>query len=377
MRAAAALSQHPVAALATGEIAGVILERLADEPIDLLVVFLDSSHTGSIEDIAGALRQLLSPRVMIGSTACGVIGQTSEVEDAPAISVWAATGIDATPIRIDAGQLEPGGGWPNANSTGIDMVILADPFTTAVDEVLTSAAHEVPNHRIHGGLSSAARGPGGNRLLLDGAIFTDGAVGVALGTGLRRSVVSQGCRPLDNAYTVTGCAGNVITELASQRPLDVLERIAREASPEDQRLLAAGIHVGLVVNEAQVDDFGRGDFLIRSVLGADPATGAIAIGAEVEVGTTVQFHVRDAESASDDLVGRLGSLDGGDAIATLTFTCNGRGLHLFGFSGHDAEIIHASTGAQASAGMFCAGEFGPVGAANHMHAFTASTIVFG
>ena len=105
-----------------------------------------------------------------------------------------------------------------------------------------------------------------------------------------RSVVSQGCRPIGEPFTVTGVAGNVITELASQRPMDVLRRIADTASDADKALLAGGLHVGLAIDEGQ-HEHTRGDFLIRSVMGADPDTGAIAIGANAEVGTTIQFQV--------------------------------------------------------------------------------------
>ena len=59
-----------------------------------------------------------------------------------------------------------------------------------------------------------------------------------------------------------------------------------------------------------------------------------------------------------------------------SFTCNGRGENLFGRAGHDAELVHDLTGSRATAGMFCAGEFGPVAGANHVHGFTASSLLF-
>lgn len=374
MHAAAAISQHPVAALAVGELAGSILEQLDGAQIDLLVVFADSCHTGAIDDVSSALRELLHPGVLLGTTACGVIGQISEVEDAPAISVWAASGIDAKPLRVEPGAAAPTSGWPQRDDANV--LLLADPFTTPLEDLFAAAMADGRSVSIHGGFASAARGPGGNRLLLDGEIHSDGAVGVDLGNTALRSVVSQGCRPIGRAYTVTGANRNVITELASQRPLDVLESIARDASAEDQQVLGGGIHVGLVFDETKVDEYERGDFLIRAVMGADQASGAIAIGAEIEVGATVQFQVRDAQSASDDLSSMLSTIDGGVTSAALTFTCNGRGERLFGRAGHDAEMVHAISGSTATAGMFCAGEFGPVGDNNHVHGFTASTLLF-
>jgi len=354
MKAASALSEHPLAAHAVGEVAGLLLESLDNAPVDLLVVFADSV-----------------PRTMIGSTACGVIDRVTEVEDRSALVVWAASGIRATPFRIEGSADSPGGGWSQFAQP--HAIVLADPFTTPALELLDAARRGVPEMSIHGGFASGARGPTGNRLLLDTEVYDSGAVGVALDGVPMRSVVSQGCRPVGDPFTVTGSAGNVVTELASQRPMDVLRKIADSASDADKELLAGGVHVGVVIDEGR-HDYERGDFLIRSVMGADPDSGAIAIGADVDVGTTLQFQVRDASTASDDLVDLLSDAH---ADAALTFTCNGRGEHLFGRSGHDAELVHQLTGSQATSGMFCAGEFGPVRAENHLHGFTASTLLFG
>ena len=125
--------------------------------------------------------------------------------------------------------------------------------------------------------------------------------------------------------------------------------------------------------DEQRDELARGDFLIRGVIGADRETGAIAVGAEVEVGTTVRFQVRDAASADEDL---QATLAGRRAEAGLLFTCNGRGSHLFGQPDHDTSTVQTHLGPIPLAGMACAGEFCPVGGRNHLHGFTASVALF-
>ena len=368
---ASALSEHPVAAHAVGEVAGLILEKMNGHAIDLLVVFIDSAHTGAVDDISSALADLLTPKTMLGTTACGVIDRMTEIEDRHALAIWAAHGVSATAQRVAPHAVAPDQGWTRADHC--HGILLADPFSSPVIELLAAADDQTTEFHIHGGLASGARGPGGNRLLLDREIFTNGAVGVILDAATQvSSVVSQGCRPIGMPLTVTGVSGNVVTELASQPPMDVLKRLAGEASDADRSLIAAGLHIGVVIDEG-LHNFDRGDFLIRSVIGADPDTGAIAIGAEVDIGTTLQFQVRDASTASNDL---RDMLSGQQAAAALTFTCNGRGEHLFGHPGHDAELIHEATGSRASSGMFCAGELGPVGSQNHLHGFTASTLLF-
>ena len=86
-----------------------------------------------------------------------------------------------------------------------------------------------------------------------------------------------------------------------------------------------GLHVGRVIDEHR-EHFERGDFLVRNVIGADRELGALAVSDVVPVGTTVQFHLRDAQTADEDL--HL-MLDGRQADGALVFTCNGRGTRMF------------------------------------------------
>jgi small ligand-binding sensory domain FIST len=63
------------------------------------------------------------------------------------------------------------------------------------------------------------------------------------------------------------------------------------------------------------------------------------------------------------------------AEGALLFTCNGRGTRLFGAPHHDADVVASSLADAPVAGMFCAGELGPVGGKNFLHGFTASVVL--
>jgi len=196
-----------------------------------------------------------------------------------------------------------------------------------------------------------------------------GAVGVLLGPAVRvTTVVSQGCRPIGDPFVVTRADGTVVHELGGQPPLERLNEVAAHASEADLGLLQRGLHLGRVIDEHK-DSFERGDFLVRSVVAGDTATGAIQLDDAIEVGATTQFQVRDADSADEDLRHLIG---GSQADAALLFTCNGRGRRLFPVPDHDAAIVADSLGGAPVAGIFCAGEIGPVGGRNFLHAFTAS-----
>jgi small ligand-binding sensory domain FIST len=376
-RFAAALSEHPVASHAVGEVAGEVLERFGGDEPDLLVLFASPHFVGAMDDLTFALANLLDPRVMLGATAVGVVGGAHEVEDTPGIAVFAASCPDArlTPVALDVERTPDGAaitGWPELDGDPSTLLLLADPFSFPLDAFLGRLRDDRPALQVIGGAASAARGPGGNRLVLDGRITSTGAVGVFVDGLPVRAVVSQGCRPVGSPYVVTRGEGNRIHELAGRSALDRVQDTAAGASEEDRALMRAGLHLGIVVDEHRVD-FQRGDFLVRNVLGGDPDTGAIVVGDDIAVGQTVQFHVRDAAAADEDLREMLA---GEEASAALLFTCNGRGIRFFGEPDHDAAVVDQLLGPLPVAGAFCAGEVGPVAGRAFLHGFTASLALF-
>ena len=328
---ASALSQHPVATQAVGEVSGELIEQLGGQGCDLAVCFASTHHVGAFEDMAPALRSFVEPRVLLGGTAVAVVGGPHEVEEEPAFAVFAARldHTDLRPVVLEVEETPDGAaltGWPSFERPPGMLLLFADPFTFPADGFLQRVNQDLPDLRIIGGMASSAGSPGGNRLVLDGRIVDHGGVGVFLDGGVEvRTLVSQGCRPIGRPYVVTKA------------------------------------------------EFTRGDFLVRNLLGADEGSGALAIGQRVSRGQTVQFHVRDADAADEDLRELLA---GADAHAALLFTCNGRGRHLFSVADHDAGLVENLLGPIPLAGAFCAGEIGPVGGRNFLHGFTASLALF-
>jgi small ligand-binding sensory domain FIST len=228
-------------------------------------------------------------------------------------------------------------------------------------------------------MASGGGQPGESPLLIGADLRNEGAVGVLLrGPVKARSVVSQGCRPIGKPMIITKARDNIILELGGKTALDQLQQIWQELGPRDRELVQHGLHVGRVISEYR-ESFKRGDFLIRNVMGLDKASGALAITERVRVGQTVQFHVRDAATADEDLHALL-QLDSrshaANPAAALLFSCNGRGTRLFGQPDHDARAVRAEKGDVPLAGFFAQGELGPVGGVNFIHGFTASVVLF-
>ena len=384
MTFASALSEHPDPAEATGEVIGAVLEQLGTEP-DVAAVFASPQHRDTFGDMAAAISRMLRPGVLVGTTAVAVLGGSREVEDAPAIGLWAGRlAARPRPVRLDATRTASGIALQGLSAStfepGDALLLLADPFSLPVDAIIDALAElEMPEASgtlsvpVVGGMASAANTPGGNRLVLDDEVMSSGGVGVVLPGGVAtRTVVSQGCRPIGDPMIVTRAEGNLVMEIAGRPALDRLDDLVRAADADERSLLASGLQIGIAIDEHRAT-FERGDFLIRGVVGADQLQRALAVGDRVEVGTTVQFQVRDAVAADEDLRAMLADATGD---AALVFTCNGRGQRLFGEPDHDARVVHDTLGSPALAGMFCAGEFGPVGGRSFVHGFTASVLVF-
>jgi small ligand-binding sensory domain FIST len=376
----AALSEHPLTALAVGEVTGSLLEQVGDRP-DLVVVFVTTPHGGALEDVAATIDTLLHPLVLIGCAAESVVGTAREVERGPAVSLWAGHTGPVVPVLLEAVGTPADWkgvedvaftGWPTHLPFRPGALLLsADPFSFPAQEFLNWLERHHPGLPVIGGYASGGRGPGGSRLVLGTRVQTTGAVGALLGPGIQVDpVVSQGCRPFGQPLVVTRADQHVIFELAGKPALERLsaEALSSLSPPEVTRLENGALQIGRVIDEHRYH-FGPGDFLIRSVLGSEPRSGALAVGEIIPVGTTVQFHLRDAPAADQELHALL---DGRRAHASLIFTCSGRGARLFEQSDHDARVLASHLGKVPTAGFFAAGEFGPVGGRNFLHGFTAS-----
>ena len=373
---ASSLSTHNDPGVAIGETIGEILEVIGPAP-DAVVVFISGDFIIHAKDFLAATHQLLQPKTLVGTTAVSVIAGAREVEEQGAVAVWAGkfAGTVST-IRLEARQAPDGVIKIDelSNAEAHTLILLADPFSFPAELAVDAWSTSRPDLQIIGGLASGANTPNGNRFLLDDQIYDAGAVGLLIGGATQvEPLVSQGCRPVGLPLIVTAAEGNLIQELGGKPALRRLEEMFNGLSENERLLVNQGLHIGRVIDEHKVE-FGTGDFLIRAVLGADQRTGSLAIGDNAPIGSTVQFQVRDAESADEDLRLLVEPIDSADGA--LLFTCNGRGSHLFEYPDHDAAIIADLVRREAVAGMFCAGEIGPVGEHSFLHGFTASAAIF-
>jgi small ligand-binding sensory domain FIST len=381
---ASALSRNTDTEAATRDVADAIRQQIGQHPVDLAFVFFSAHHSAQATVISTMLKEALRAEVCVGCSGEGVIGGPEELETAPALTLWVARlpHVHVTPLRLSFSDVQDQiqiTGWPETTVADSTFILVADPFTTPVQDVLSMMAERYPQAKAIGGLAGGGHDAGANRLLLNNEVFGDGLVGVQLiGPVSVRTVISQGCRPIGDRFVVTKAEQNLIYELGGQPALQRLQEVFESLENTRRRDAHLALHLGIVIDEHR-NQFERGDFLVRNLIGADQQTGAIAIGDVVQEGQTVQFQLRDGVSASEDLqilLAKDRTVHRTLPLGALLFSCYGRGQGLFGRPHHDTGVVHERFGHIPVAGFFAQGEIGPVGGRNFLHGYTASVALF-
>jgi len=406
-----ALSTRPSLETAIAEVVER-LEQSLSMPADLGLVFISSAYASEYSRLMPLLQERLSVPVIIGCGGGGVIGmnaqgQPQEIEAEPALSISLASMPE---VSVRAFHI-PGSDLPDLDSspsTWVDLIgvspqeqphfiLLADPFSSKINDLLQGLDFAYPGSVKVGGLASAsAMGVQSGLFYRDperysgGTLHREGTIGVALsGNVVLDPIVAQGCRPIGQPYQITKGERNIVLELAdsngisfseveSQPPLAVLRHVIQNLSESDRELAQHSLFIGIARDEFK-QNLGQGDFLIRNLLGVDPRLGAIAIGDRVRPGQRIQFHLRDARTSEEDLELLLQNYQNQvnptpETTGALMFSCLGRGQGLYGKPDFDSQLLCRYINNISVGGFFCNGEIGPVGGSTFLHGYTS---VFG
>lgn len=362
-----------------------VLAPLADTRPDVLVLFASHHHANDFPELVHAAWRRSDARILVGCSGVGVIGMDRELEREPGLAALALSlpngkvaAAHLSPEQIAAAQ----DGGDLADQLGIargdvnGWLAVADPRRLDGNDLIAALGGAYPGTPIVGGFASPGPASGRTALFLNGELYPDGAVVLAIGGAYELlPVVSQGSDPIGETWTITSAQAHWI-ETISNRPAAQVLAETLNGLPEELRSSARrNLLIGLAADEYRTE-YLRGDFLVRNLAGIDQGSGAIAVGAAPRIGQTIQFQMRDAATADLDLTLHLEEaklrLGRRTPAAGLLFTCNGRGEALFGRPHHDALAISRKLGGLPLAGLFCAGEFGPAGGTMAVHGFTAS-----
>jgi len=327
--------------------------------------------------------------LLVGCSSHSLIAADQEIEEEGGLvlGLYHLPGAKLTPFYFTQEQLDQAndpGFWkletdiPRGDTNG--WLVFLDPFRLDCERWLKSWNQTYAPLPVVGGLASGEASEQVTQLYLNGEVFDEGGIAISVaGDVALASVISQGCTPIGDTWTITRAERNFIHEIGNRPAYEVLAETFGNLPPEEQKKSRGHLFVGLVINE-YLEEFHRGDFLIRNLIGADPKSGTLAVGAYPRPGQTIQFQRRDAAAGTEDMTSLLGKLkeqvQGRTIFGACICSCDGRGHRLFGEPSHDARHVQQFIGPIGLTGFFCNGEIGPVGAQNFLHGYTASVAVF-
>jgi len=387
---ASSVSEEADLRRAIEEASNAVAAALEGAAPDLVIVFASPHHAVDYARLPAEIGERFPGSLLLGCSAGGVIGGGHEIEQRPGLSITAAVlpGVRLEPFHLQSESLpEPQAdiaAWRHllgpAAEPDAHFVLLPEPFSFDTETLVRGLDLHFPAARKVGGLASGARAPGGNALFLAKEAHSAGAVGVAMSGDVEvDTVVAQGCRPIGEPMFVTSAERNLIRQLDGRPPLATLQELHQKLGERDQELFRHSLFLGIAMNGDR-QEYRQGDFLIRNLAGADNTSGAIAIGALLDTGAIVQFHLRDARTSAEDLESMLASYRAEHPTSgpsgSLLFSCLGRGAHLYGRPDHDTELFRRYLGEVPLGGFFCNGEIGPVHGTTFLHGYTSSFGLF-
>ena len=363
-------------------------QLLAPE-VSLGLVFMSPNFFPHAAKTLEVLRVHAQIRLLAGCSSHGLIAGEEEIENSSGLvlALYSLPGATLQGVHFDQKQVEEAGEkvyWPQA--TGIDpqrtngWLAFVDPFHLDSESWIRTWNQAYAGLPVFGGLASGNFPEPLTQVYLNGEVYEEGGVAIAIGGLVELAgVISQGCTPIGETWTLTRVEQNLIHNIGNRPAYSVLAETFQKLPEDEQRKSQGNLFIGLVVNE-YLEEFHRGDFLVRNLIGGDPKSGVLAVGAMPRAGQTMQFQRRDSAAATEDMTELLGvskeKLAGATVYGGCLCCCNGRGRHLFGRANHDVEIIQRCLGPLGLAGFFCNGEIGPVGRKNYLHGFTASLALF-
>jgi small ligand-binding sensory domain FIST len=364
-------------------------QRLLAPRVSLGLVFMSPKFFPHAQQTLEILRVHARVPLLAGCSSAGLVAGSQEIENATGfvLALYSLPGAELKGFRFTQGQVEEANGpgyWHL--ETGVEpahtngWLVFIDPFHLDAESWVRSWNEAYAPLPALGGLASGAFNQQTTQVYLNGDVFEEGGVAISVGGDVKvAGVISQGCTPIGETWTLTRVERNLIHQIANRPAYAVLAETFQKLPLPEQQKARGNLFIGLVVNE-YLEDFHRGDFLVRNLLGGDPNSGVLAVGALPRAGQTVQFQRRDAATASEDMreaLDRAKKQLGNAAIyGGCLCCCNGRGKNLFGRPNHDAELVQERLGPLGLSGFFCNGEIGPVGEKNFLHGYTALLALF-
>src|SRR5258708_5386801 len=252
-----------------------VLMQTSGIEVDLAILFASGEYVEHFPEIVRGVRRHTGASVLIGCSGQGIIGKGQELEDIPALSLLTLSlpGAVLRPVRFMQELIEKcldPQDWYRELDVPLDDVnawlVFADPFHMDCESLINGLAHAYNGLPMLGGLASSDVNERSTHVFLNDEVFDTGGVGLAIG-GMYSilPLVSQGCEPIGEPWTITKVQETGLIETISNRSAyELLVDTFKSLSPAVQQRAQRNLLVGLAADE-YVDSFRRVTFLIRSI----------------------------------------------------------------------------------------------------------------
>ena len=388
--------------------AQMALHGYAASPTLALLYITDhyAAQAQDIQEYLGAELPLITD--WSGTVGIGICSNNVEYFDEPALAVMLLE-LPPDQYRVFSGVAPLGLGFEMHSA-----LVHADGATPDVGELIHELAHRTDAGFLFGGLTSSRSAAvqfavaGDGNISGQGAasgVFSGGLSGVAFGPSVGLvSRVTQGCKPVSKARTVTAADHNLILELDGEAALDVLLADLNVSLERPQEALEAvrSTLVGLAGADGepvrQTGNFGN-DVTVRHIIGLDPARRGVAVGDVVHKDMRMAFCQRNMQAARSDLMRVCAEireelepaempLQTATALAeseleaaphlarriagAVYVSCTGRGGPHFGGPSAELQLVRKALGDVPLVGFFAGGEI----AYDHLYGYTGVLTVF-
>jgi small ligand-binding sensory domain FIST len=383
IRAGAGQSSQHSTARAAEDAARQAMAQAGIQRADAAVVFFTADHAKTPRELIEPLCRVTGTDRIAGASAAGILTPGGEVEGSHgvAVLVLASDQMQARPFLFEPlreRDREVGAEIARCAANRAEqnclLALFPDTYNGQPQRLLQALEQEGGFVPVVGAGAAESGTTQATYQLCGDALTTNAVAGMVLSGSFHASIdITQGCQPLTGPMVITKAEKNLIFEIDNRPALDVFARLLKGPLAEDIRRALTVLFVGLPADRNE-NSVGLGKYLVRNIIGLDPAKGILGVAEEVREGQAMIFAFRDGQRAREDLnqmlVRQAENLRGKKPAFGLYFNCCARGSSLYGLPGIDSAYIRQALGDFPLIGMFGGYELAPLGGANRLFAYT-------
>jgi small ligand-binding sensory domain FIST len=298
-----------------------------------------------------------------------------------AVMVLAGDSVQAVPFLVRGLRSDPheagreiGRQVKESLRAGSMLLLFPDSFHLNAGELFDGIREEAGYIPAVGGGAAGDPQHGATYQFCGGEVASDAVSGALLSGPFNAAIeVTQACQPVGAARRVTRAEGGRILEIDGRRALDVVIELLGPLLRDNLETAGRFLFFGLPVLPEQTE-FGRGEFVVRPLIGIDMAAGALILAQPVLQGQKIQVLLREPDGARQDLKNMLDAQLAHHRHrpprAGFYFNCCARGTSLYRIPEIDLHYIKYVFGDLPLIGFFGNAEIAPARGVNVLHQHT-------